>query len=59
MTVLRWFASQDLTELVVYLIDTTYYEDSSMSGFVAICEQFESASFYVATLYHEWYNPKT
>lgn len=58
MTILRWFASQDLTKLVIYLTDTTYYDDPSMSGFVAVCEQFETKSFYAATLYDEWYNPE-
>jgi len=58
MTILRWFASQDLTKLVIYLTDTTYYDYPSMSGFMAVCEKSEEQSFYAATLYHEWYDPK-
>jgi hypothetical protein len=50
LTILHYFLSQDASKLVLYLKDTTYYED----GFVAICDRFD-ATFYVATFYHEWY----
>jgi hypothetical protein len=58
LTILRWFASQDETQLVIYLTDTTYYDEPYMSGFVAICERFIPESFFVATFYHEWYDPQ-
>lgn len=53
ITILNHFFSQDLNRLVVYLSDTTYYEDF-FSGFVAICERISPENFYLATFYHEW-----
>ena len=56
MAISRWFTSQDLTNVVVYLTDTTHYDEPYMNGFIAVCEQFTPELFYVATLYHEWYD---
>lgn len=51
---LHHFLSEDQKKLVIYLKDTTYYDDNFGSGFVAICDWFDE-SFFVATFYHEWY----
>lgn len=55
LTILHHFLSQDGQKLVVYLKDTTFYDDPFASGFVAICDRFAPEAFFVATLYHEWF----
>ena len=55
LTVLHFFFGEDRQKLVLYLKDTTYGEDWSDAGFVAICDLFVPEAFYVATLYHEWF----
>ncbi len=55
ITILKHFFSQDLEKMVIYLKDTTHYEDSFDSGFVAICDLIKPENFYLATLYHEWF----
>ncbi|GAB2586754.1 hypothetical protein [Spirosoma areae] len=54
ITILHYFLSEDKTKLVLYLKDTTFDDDWSMSGFVSICD-CQPEGFYVATLYHEWF----
>ena len=55
ITVLHHFLSEDQQKLVIYLKNTTYYNDAFSAGYVAICDLFAGESFYVATLYHEWF----
>ena len=55
LTVLHYFFGEDRKKLVLYLKDTTYGNDWSDAGFVAICDLFAPEPFYVATLYHEWF----
>lgn len=55
ITILHHFLSQDETQMVVYLKDTTYGDDAFEAGFVAICNRFPGEFFYVATFYHEWF----
>ncbi len=54
ITILSHFFSQDLTRLVIYLTDTTYYEDDFF-GYVAICDLISPENFYLTTFYHEWH----
>ena len=55
ITILHYFFSQDLKKLVIYLKDTTYFDDQFSSGFVAICDMIQPENFFLATLYHEWF----
>jgi hypothetical protein len=56
ITFLRTIISADGSVLTIFLHDTTYYGDDPFSaGYVAICERFPGADFYVATVYHEWF----
>jgi len=55
LTILHHFLSQDGHKLVIYLKDTTFYDDPLSSGFVTICDRFAPEPFFVATLYHEWF----
>jgi hypothetical protein len=41
--------------MVIYLKNTTYDDSPFGAGYVAICERFAEESFYIATLYHEWF----
>ena len=54
ITVLRHFLSQDETQMVVYLKNTTYDDSAFGAGFVAICNRW-AEGFYLATFYHEWF----
>jgi hypothetical protein len=55
ITILHHFLSQDETQMVVYLKDTTYGDSAFEAGFVAICNRFSNENFYVARFYHEWF----
>lgn len=55
ITILRVIVSEDSKTLVIFLKDTTYYNDPFASGYIAICEKFPGEDFYVATVYHEWF----
>ena len=54
ITILKYFFSQDLGKLVIYLKDETY-DEGMYAGYVAICDFILPENFYVATFYHEWY----
>lgn len=54
ITILNHFFSQDLKQLVIYLTDTTYY-DNDFYGYVAICNLISPENFYLTTFYHEWF----
>ena len=54
MTILHCFLSEDRSKLVVYLKDTTFYDDWSMSGFIGICDR-QREGFYLASLLHDWF----
>ncbi|MBC8152732.1 MAG: hypothetical protein H7Z72_07470 [Bacteroidetes bacterium] len=54
ITILHHFLSEDHTKIVIYLKDTTFYDDWSSAGFMTICDR-QPDGFYVATLYHEWF----
>jgi hypothetical protein len=53
ITILHHFLSQDLSKMVIYLTDSTYYD--SDEGYVAICDSIYPENFYIATIYHEWF----
>ncbi len=59
--VLRCLVSEDGRSLTVFLKDTTYAQDVEpamelfYAGFVAVCDQIPGESFFVATVYHEWF----
>jgi hypothetical protein len=59
ITALRIVPSADGKTLTLFLKDTTYVEDSNYdwvdAGRLAICEKVSGASFYIATVYHEWF----
>ena len=52
ITILHYFLSEDHSKLVVYLKDTTYYEED---GYVSICDLVKPENFYISTVYHEWF----
>ncbi len=55
VTILRTIRSVDQDVLIVFLKDTTYYDDWFSSGFMAVCERFPGERFLLATVYHEWF----
>lgn len=59
ITILRSNISQDEQVLTVFFKDTTYLHtpDFEMfeAGFMAVCEKMPAESFYIATVYHEWF----
>jgi hypothetical protein len=55
ITILHHFFSEDRQKIVLYIKDTTYDDGMFGAGFVAICDRYADESFYIATLYHEWY----
>jgi hypothetical protein len=65
ITILRCIESADGDTLTLFLKDTTYVEDPEDefwgAGYVAICDKFPGADWYITIFYHEWYmveNPK-
>ena len=50
MTILHHFFSEDRSKIVLYIKETTYYDDAFASGFVAICNKFPNEEFYITTL---------
>jgi hypothetical protein len=55
ITILHHFFSENRQKIVLYIKDTTYDDGIWGAGFIAICDKYPYESFYVATLYHEWY----
>lgn len=55
ITILRSIPSADGSSLTIFLKDTTWYDDPFMSGFLAVCDRFESEPWYIAIAYHEWF----
>jgi hypothetical protein len=55
VTILHHFFSEDRQKIVLYIKDTTYDEGMFGAGFIAICNKYTTASFYIATMYHEWF----
>lgn len=55
MTIPWAIFSQDGKALTLLLKDTTYDDDWSTSGFMAVCEQVVGEEFFLATLYYEWF----
>lgn len=62
LTILRLIVSEEQQVLTIFLKDAWYAEaynvdpetDTSISGFLAVCEKFPGQNFYLATVYHEW-----
>lgn len=54
ITVVRSIPSADRQVLTIFLRDTTYF-DGMDSGFLAICERVPDESWFIATVYHEWF----
>lgn len=52
--ILRCIPSMDGETLTLFLQDTTFYE-GDFSGFLAVCERVSGESWYITTVYHEWY----
>jgi hypothetical protein len=52
ITILHHFLSEDHAKLVLYLKDTTYYEED---GYMTICDLIMPENFYISTVYHEWF----
>lgn len=55
LTILRTIWSENKSSLTLFLKDTTYEDDWSMSGFMSVCDKKISQEFYIAILYHEWF----
>ena len=55
ITILRTIWSADSQSLTLFLKDTTYYDDWSGSGFMAVCDKVPGETFYLAVVYHEWF----
>jgi hypothetical protein len=55
VTILHHFFSEDRQKIVLYIKDTTHDEGMFGAGFVAICDKYPTESFYIATMYHEWF----
>jgi hypothetical protein len=59
ISILRCIPSQDDEVLTIFVKDMTFVEDPKeawwQAGFLAICERLPRESFYVATVYHEWF----
>jgi hypothetical protein len=55
ITVLRTIWSEDGNSLTLFLKDITYDDDPFMSGYLAVCDKVVGESFFLATVYHEWF----
>jgi hypothetical protein len=55
ITVLRTIPSADSNSLTIFLKDTTWYDDPFASGFLAVCDRFETEPWFIAIVYHEWF----
>jgi len=55
VTLIRCVEGEGGAVLTLFLRDTTYYDDMFESGFLAVCERLPGESFYLATVYHEWF----
>jgi hypothetical protein len=53
ITILHHFLSQDLSKMVIYLKDSTFYGEDE--GYMAICDLVHPENFYIVTIYHEWF----
>jgi hypothetical protein len=53
ITILRSIVSADGESLTLFLQDTTYGQDWSDSGYLAVCDRLEN--FFIAIVYHEWF----
>ena len=61
ITVLRCIPCKEGNVLTLFLKDTSFLDDPKddawMAGRIAVCERPPRESFYVATVYHEWFIP--
>jgi hypothetical protein len=55
ITILRTIWSADGNSLTLFLKDTTFDDDWSMSGYMAVCDRLKGEEFFLAVLYHEWF----
>lgn len=55
ITPLRVIPSVDGNVLTIFFQDTTFSHDKFDSGFLAICEKMPDESYFIATVYHEWF----
>jgi hypothetical protein len=55
ITIIRTIWSADGNSLTLFLKDTTYDDDWSSSGFLAVCDRVPGETFYLAVVYHEWF----
>ncbi len=59
VTVLRCIEAADGSALTVFLKDTTHVpraeDERFAAGFLAVCERMPGESFFVASVYHEWF----
>ncbi len=54
LSILRCIASKDEDVLTIFLKDTTYFTGID-TGFLAVCERVAGETWFLATVYHEWY----
>ena len=54
ITVLRCIPSVDGEVLTLFLRDTTHFSGID-AGFLAVCERVPGESWFIATVYHEWF----
>ena len=55
ITPLRIIPSADGNTLTIFFQDTSFYKDKFDSGFLAVCEKMPNETFFIATVYHEWF----
>jgi hypothetical protein len=55
ITILRTIWSADGRSLTLFLKDTTRYDDTFSSGFLAVCDRIPGEAFFLAIVYHEWF----
>lgn len=59
ITILRCQASEDGSNLTIFLKDTTYSDgpenEQFDAGFMAVCDKVAGEQFFLAIVYHEWF----
>ncbi len=53
--IIRTVWSADGNSATIFLTDTTYGNDWSDTGYLAVCDKVAGEDFWLAILYHEWF----
>lgn len=53
--IVRTIWSTDGNSVTIFLTDTTYGNDWSDIGYLAVCDKVAGEEFWLAILYHEWF----